>query len=360
MGHVAMKPRQRVSKSGIELIKRFEGYRSSAARLADGGWTMGYGHVKFAKEGAEVTEKDAEALLVYDLIEVSSAISDLVFTPLTQNQFDALTSFAFNIGVKRFTGSSVLRRINEGEMAKAAFAIEVWRMTEFEGVPIVVDALIRRRAAEKALFLTPDEGFIPAPTPILPPEIDYAVEGRAPVSEPANLITRFDGVVAEAYRGPKTALVNPPKPPFAEPQAEEPPPVSAHPEIVPAQSEGAEQEADAGALESAPSAPLVPEPPAPEPKPAEPPRPAPIPARALAKVARPVAKPKSLLLPIAFSVAGVLLFGFAIFWGLNNGSVPEARGANGHALSYLAGIIGVICIFAAAYMILDRFAGDED
>ena len=90
-----MKPRLQVSRPAIELIKAFEGLRRSAATLADGRWTIGYGHTKVARDGVEITEKDAEALLIYDLIEVVGAVNDLVFSPITQNQFDALVSFDF-------------------------------------------------------------------------------------------------------------------------------------------------------------------------------------------------------------------------------------------------------------------------
>ena len=85
-----MKPRHQVSPTAIEMIKRFEGYRRKAARLPDGRWTLGYGHVLTAREGAEVSEQDAEALLLYDLIAVAHAVNELTLTPLTQNQFDAL------------------------------------------------------------------------------------------------------------------------------------------------------------------------------------------------------------------------------------------------------------------------------
>ncbi|HYG25787.1 MAG TPA: lysozyme, partial [Caulobacteraceae bacterium] len=68
-----MKPRHQVSPAAIELIKRFEGYRRKAARLPEGRWTLGYGHTLTAREGAEVSQEDAEALLLYDLIEISHA-----------------------------------------------------------------------------------------------------------------------------------------------------------------------------------------------------------------------------------------------------------------------------------------------
>ncbi|MDB5446740.1 MAG: lysozyme family protein, partial [Phenylobacterium sp.] len=150
-----MTPRLQVSRAAIELIERFEGYRRKAARLPDGRWTIGYGHTLTAREGAEVSEADAEALLLYDLIGVAHSVDELTYAPLTQNQFDALCAFAFSVGPDAFRGSDVLKRVNEGAFTQAAFALELWRKAEFEGERIVIDALVRRRAAEKLLFLTP-------------------------------------------------------------------------------------------------------------------------------------------------------------------------------------------------------------
>ncbi|MDB5455303.1 MAG: lysozyme, partial [Caulobacter sp.] len=165
-----MKPRHQLSRAAVDLIKRFEGYRMKAAQLPDGRWTIGYGHTLTARAGARVSEPDAEALLLYDLISVAHAVNELTFTPLTQNQFDALTCFAFNLGVEEFKLSDVLRRINEGALLQAACAMEMWRKADFEGERIVIDALVRRRSAEKNLFLTPPGGnWVPAPTPMLRP-----------------------------------------------------------------------------------------------------------------------------------------------------------------------------------------------
>ena len=125
-----------------------------------------------AREGAEVSEADAEALLIYDLLAISAAIEDLTYTPLTQNQFDALASFAFSIGVEFFRTSSVLLLVNEGALLQAAHALEAWRKASFDGEEVVVDALVRRRAAEKALFLTPQGGFVAAPSVVVISRLD--------------------------------------------------------------------------------------------------------------------------------------------------------------------------------------------
>jgi lysozyme len=210
-----MKPRQQASRAALDLIERFEGYRRSAARLEDGRWTIGYGHTRTARKGAEVSEADAEALLIYDLMEIAGSLNDWVYTPLNQNQFDALCGFVFNIGLDNFRHSSVLRRLNEGALLQAACAMEMWRRVEFEGEPIVLDALVRRRAAEKALFLTPPQGFLPSPSQVLRPRIDADTTGHVPASRPVVVAAALEGEEAKAERvGPK---------PEAAPAAEEPP-----------------------------------------------------------------------------------------------------------------------------------------
>jgi len=195
-----MNPRFKVSRAGIDLLKDFEGFRSESARLPDGRWTVGYGHTKSARPGVTISEADASALLQYDLIDVVGAVNDLVFTPITQNQFDSLVCFAFNVGVPAFRGSTVLRRINEGSMLQAAWSLEMWRKAEFEGQEFVVDALVRRRAAEKALFLTPADGWVAAPSPVLPPRIDDDVCRAIPREKPIDLKASLVGSTATVVR----------------------------------------------------------------------------------------------------------------------------------------------------------------
>lgn len=192
--------RQRVSRSGLELIKSFEGLRRKSARLPGGRYVVGYGHIRSAREGVEVSEADAEALLRYDLLPIEAAVNEWAFAPLTQNQFDALVSFAFNIGVKTFRRSDVLRRINEGAYLQAAGALEMWRRAELDGEGVIVDALVRRRAAEKALFLTPPGGHVAAPSAVLKPRIDFAAFRSVPRRRPEQVQTPLDGDEAVALR----------------------------------------------------------------------------------------------------------------------------------------------------------------
>ena len=194
-----MKPRYQATRAAVDMIKRFEGFRAKAAELPDGRWTVGYGHTKSARAGVEITEADADALLIYDVATVVAAINAWVFSPLTQNQFDALVAFAFNIGLPNFRRSSVLRRLNEGSHLQAACAMEMWRTADFEGERIVIDALVRRRSAEMALFLTPMEGYIAVPSLVIVPRVDEQVAQGAP-NRTTQLETPLDTAIAAAVR----------------------------------------------------------------------------------------------------------------------------------------------------------------
>ncbi|MNQ45293.1 Lysozyme RrrD [compost metagenome] len=153
--------RLKVSREGLLLIKSFEGFRPRTVRRRDGVPVIGYGHVKSARPGATITEAEAELLLQYDLLPIVEAINSRVSIPLNQHQFDALASFIFSVGVKRFEGSDVLERLNAGSTAQAAEALSGWP----DRVQPPVDAPYRRRSAERALFdAAPDR---PAPLDLL-------------------------------------------------------------------------------------------------------------------------------------------------------------------------------------------------
>ena len=176
----------RTSKAGVDLIKTFEGFRDRSQRLPDGGWVIGYGHTRSAREGFQITEAEAEAILrEFDLPPIESAIGDLILAPLNQNEFDALVSLAFNIGLDSFADSDVLEQINSGNRLAAAAAIDAWRKAKVGARTTVVDALVRRRAAEKSLFLTGPEGAIVASSSRFRPRADTAIRfAMGPIQAP--------------------------------------------------------------------------------------------------------------------------------------------------------------------------------
>lgn len=164
----------RISQAGLDLIKNFEGLRRRSSKLPTGGWIVGYGHTRSAREGIEVSEREAEYLLRYDLQETERLVCDVVRAPLHQNEFDALVSLAWNIGEEAFRHSDVLKYVNSGEMLAAAESFAAWRKARIDGHLIVLDALVRRRAAEKNLFLSHPAGAPAAPSLVVRPVLDSA------------------------------------------------------------------------------------------------------------------------------------------------------------------------------------------
>ena len=145
MSDVLPKP-SKVSREGVLLIKSFEGFRPRAMQRSDGRWVIGYGHTRSAREGARVSEAEAELLMQYDLIPVVKAVTDHVRVPLNQHQFDALASFAFSIGADRFAASDVVEQLNAGSARQASASMSAWADEAAAETPT------RRRSAEHALF----------------------------------------------------------------------------------------------------------------------------------------------------------------------------------------------------------------
>ena len=178
--------RMRTSEAGLELIKSYEGFRARAVKLPSGIWSIGYAHTKAAREGGCTTREDAEEILrEYDLPRFENAIDELVLAPLNQNEFDALASFVFNIGRKAFENSTVLTLLNAGERLAAAEAMAHWRTANLNGRVTVVDALVRRRAAEIALFLKDPRGTPVAPSGMVRPINDLATSQTSVARLPA-------------------------------------------------------------------------------------------------------------------------------------------------------------------------------
>ena len=146
----------RISNRGIALLKSFEGLELEAYQDIAGIWTIGYGHTgSDVRPGMRISEREAEALLRRDLRSRENAVSQLVRIPLNQNEFDALVSFVYNIGATAFERSTSRRRLNRGDRMGAADALTWWNKATVDGVLRAITGLTRRRAAERALFLTP-------------------------------------------------------------------------------------------------------------------------------------------------------------------------------------------------------------
>ena len=148
----------RTSKNGIKLITSFEGLVLSSYYDSAGVLTIGYGHTgPDVFLGQSISEYKAESLLKQDLIEAESCIKSNVTVKINQNQFDALTSFIFNLGCGNFIRSGLLRSINNDLFDEVPFEISRWNKARNKdtGELEVLRGLTRRRADEAQLFMTP-------------------------------------------------------------------------------------------------------------------------------------------------------------------------------------------------------------
>jgi len=172
----------KLSSEGLDLICQFEGYhkalpdgRCIAYRCPANVLTIGWGCTEGVKEGMIWTREEAQVALRRELAKFEAGVVQLTTVPLNQNQFDALVSFTYNVGLGAFERSTLRKRLNAGDYRGAASAFKLWN----KGGGRVLPGLVNRRAREATLFLTPmDE---PAE-----PDMPQAVEPSAePVSKPA-------------------------------------------------------------------------------------------------------------------------------------------------------------------------------
>lgn len=142
----------RTGRNGVELIRHFEGCRFDAYLCPAGVWTIGYGHTADVKEGDSIDQEAAEAFLIEDLETFEQAVTRLVEVPLTQQQFDALVSWTFNLGAGNLAESTLLKKLNNYQYAEVPEQMMRWVRAGGQ----VLEGLVRRRAAEAALFQNKD------------------------------------------------------------------------------------------------------------------------------------------------------------------------------------------------------------
>ncbi|MFN0022613.1 MAG: lysozyme [Parvularculaceae bacterium] len=142
-----------INERGLDVIRQSEGLRLQSYYLA-GQWLIGYGHAKTAEKGMAINADHADLLLLIDVRHAEEGVRRLVKVRLNENEFSALVSLAYNMGVGAFQKTAVVRRLNEGDRAGAANAFRHLVSADINGERVVLDALRRRREAERALFLT--------------------------------------------------------------------------------------------------------------------------------------------------------------------------------------------------------------
>jgi lysozyme len=145
-----------ISQEGISLIKKFEGCELEAYKCAAGVWTIGYGHTKDVKEGDSILKEDAESMLVHELQKYCNDVDIAVKVDLKQNEFDALVSWTYNLGLTNLNSSTMLRVLNEGKHDEVPAQIKRWNKASGQ----VKQGLVRRREAEALMFEGKDWSLI--------------------------------------------------------------------------------------------------------------------------------------------------------------------------------------------------------
>ncbi|AVD86176.1 lysozyme [Pseudomonas sp. SWI44] len=139
----------RTSQRGLSLIKSFEGLRLQAYQDSVGVWTIGYGATRGVSAGMSITKEQAERMLLNDVQRFEPEVERLITAPLSQNQWDALVCFTYNLGAANLESSTLRRLLNAGDYVGAADQFPRW----IKAGGKVLQGLVRRRAAERELFL---------------------------------------------------------------------------------------------------------------------------------------------------------------------------------------------------------------
>lgn len=138
----------RASPACYDLIKHCEELRLEAYLCPAGVWTIGYGHTGDVSPGDKITQHQADILLEHDVDSCETSINDLDLT-LSQGEFDALVSFAFNLGFRRLLRSTLLQRFMAGDKQGAADEFPRWVFSNGKRLR----GLVSRREAERRMFL---------------------------------------------------------------------------------------------------------------------------------------------------------------------------------------------------------------
>lgn len=139
----------KISNSGLSLIKRYEGCRLKAYKDSVGVWTIGWGNTSHAKAGVAITQQQAETFLKEDIVPVEHVLNGMGVN-FTQNQFDALCSWIFNLGTANFS-SSTMRKYIVARKSDTEITDQMVKWHNAGGKPLL--GLKRRRCAEANMFL---------------------------------------------------------------------------------------------------------------------------------------------------------------------------------------------------------------
>lgn len=141
------------SRAGVAYLKKLEDFRAEPYKDAGGLWHIGYGHLLAPNEGfTSITQAQAEKLLMQDLKPINDVLAKRVNVPLSENQFDALVLFVYNIGIDNFLNSTMLKKLNNSDYVGASNEFKRWIYITVNDEKIASLGLRQRRDFEFQLF----------------------------------------------------------------------------------------------------------------------------------------------------------------------------------------------------------------
>lgn len=148
-----------LNSEGLNIIKGWEGWSATAYKDVAGLWTIGYGHlINLETENyllsKTLTVEEGEKLLRQDVERFENAVNNYVKVPITQNMFNSLVSFSYNVGVTAFKKSTLLSVLNNGDYIGAANQLSRWDKATVDGVKQSVTGLANRRSFEQKVFFS--------------------------------------------------------------------------------------------------------------------------------------------------------------------------------------------------------------
>lgn len=164
---------RQISAHGLEKLKQWEGLKTKAYQDSGGVWTIGYGHTAMAGQpkpykGMVITEREAEEILLRDLSQYENAVEQSVKVKLNDNEYAALVSFTYNVGIAAFKNSTLLKKLNNGNFDSVPGELMKWVKAGSKRV----QGLVNRRRAEGYLWLegafVSSKDVVPEQKPINP------------------------------------------------------------------------------------------------------------------------------------------------------------------------------------------------
>jgi len=192
---------RKINAAGLKLVQKFEGLKLEAYLCPAGVWTIGYGHTKGVKKGNKITADEANQLLAQDLAECGEQLQKYIRVPLHDNQFAALASFVFNVGIGSLLASTLLKRLNTGDYDCVPSELSKWVKAKNPktGKKVTLPGLVKRRAAEGQLWLETDSSDAFLNSSDMPQEVHaddtrviYSVVARDGLRVRAGAGTQFD------------------------------------------------------------------------------------------------------------------------------------------------------------------------